>query len=45
MIELPFDPLERAEKVESLVMDDLSRRCYRFRPAKYYSGIATHTLI
>jgi uncharacterized Fe-S cluster-containing radical SAM superfamily protein len=45
VIELPFDPLERAEKVESLVMEDLSRRYYRFRPARYYGGIATADLV
>jgi uncharacterized Fe-S cluster-containing radical SAM superfamily protein len=41
MLKLPFDPLKRAEKVERIVMKGLSRRYYRFRPARYYGGIAT----
>lgn len=41
MFSLPFDPLRRAEEVEGLVMKGLSRRYYRFRPARYYGGIAT----
>ena len=38
---LPFDPLTRADEVERLVMKGLSRKYYRFRPARYYGGIAT----
>ncbi len=39
---IPFDPVERARKVESIVMDERGRRkYYRFRFAPYYGGIAT----
>jgi uncharacterized Fe-S cluster-containing radical SAM superfamily protein len=41
MLDLPFDPLQRAKEVEELVMEGLARKYYRFRPAKYYGGIAT----
>jgi len=41
MLDLPFDPLIGAKEVEDLVMAGLSRRYYRFRPARYYGGIAT----
>jgi len=40
-LNFPFDPLERAEKVERLVMKDGKRLYYRFRAAPYYGGIAT----
>ncbi len=36
-----FDPAERAEKVERLVLKDGKRLYYRFRAAPYYGGIAT----
>jgi len=45
MLSLPFDPLERAKAVEELVMDGLARKYYRFRPARYYGGIATADLV
>ncbi len=38
---IPFDPVERARKVEKIVMKDGKRKYYRFRFAKYYGGIAT----
>jgi uncharacterized Fe-S cluster-containing radical SAM superfamily protein len=38
---LPFNPVERAEKVENFVMKDLERKYYRFRYARYYGGIVT----
>jgi len=38
---LPFNPVERAEESEHLVMRDGERLYYRFRPAPYYGGIAT----
>ncbi len=41
MIEIPFNPLKRAEEVEKLVVSDLKRKYYRFRYARYYGGIAT----
>jgi len=41
MLELPFDPLKRAEEVERLVTKGSSRKYYRFRSAYYYGGIAT----
>jgi uncharacterized Fe-S cluster-containing radical SAM superfamily protein len=37
----PFDPIQRAEESESLVMKDNKRLYSRFRPAPYYGGIAT----
>jgi uncharacterized Fe-S cluster-containing radical SAM superfamily protein len=40
-LSFPFDPVERAEKVERLVMRDGKRLYYRFRAAPYYGGIAT----
>ena len=45
MLELPFDSLKRAKEVEELVMKGLARKYYRFRPAKYYGGIATADLV
>ena len=41
MLNLPFNPLKRAKEVEGLVMEDLARKYYRFRPSRYYGGIAT----
>jgi len=41
MINFPFDPIERAREVESIVMKNLERKYYRFRYARYYGGIAT----
>jgi len=40
-LNFPFDPVERAAEVESLVMKDGKRLYYRFRAAPYYGGIAT----
>ncbi len=40
-LNFPFSPVERAEKVERLVMKDGKRLYYRFRAAPYYGGIAT----
>jgi len=45
MLDLPFDPIRRAKEVEELVMQGLSRKYYRFRPAKYYGGIATADIV
>ena len=45
MLSLPFDPLIRAREVEELVMEGLARKYYRFRPARYYGGIATADLV
>jgi uncharacterized Fe-S cluster-containing radical SAM superfamily protein len=45
MLDLPFDPLKRAKEVEELVMKGLARKYYRFRPARYYGGIATADLV
>lgn len=44
-LDLPFNPLKRAEQVEDLVMQRLKRRYYRFRPARYYGGIATADMV
>jgi len=40
-LRFPFDPAERAEEVERLVMKEEKRLYYRFRAAPYYGGIAT----
>ncbi len=45
MPDLPFDPIKRAREVEQLVMQGLARKYYRFRPAKYYGGIATADIV
>jgi len=45
MVELPFDPLRRAEEIETRVMDGSGRKYYRVRPARYYGGIATADLV
>lgn len=36
-----FDPLELAEEVERIVVRNDQKKYYRFRPAKFYGGIAT----
>lgn len=41
MLGQSFDPLKRAKEVEEMVMEGLARKYYRFRPARYYGGIAT----
>ena len=41
MEELPFNPIQRSDKVEQLVMQGDKRRYYRFRYAKFYGGIVT----
>lgn len=41
IVNLPFNPLQRAEDTERIVMRGLSRKYHRFRPAPYYGGIAT----
>lgn len=40
-LNFPFNAVERAEKVERLVMKDGKRLYYRFRAAPYYGGIST----
>ncbi len=40
-LNFPFDPLERAQQVEDLVMHDGTRLYYRFRASQFYGGIAT----
>jgi len=45
MLDLPFDPIKRAREVEEAVMQGLARKYYRFRPARYYGGIATADLV
>lgn len=40
-LDFPFDPLQRSEEVERLVLKNGKRLYYRFRPAPYYGGIAT----
>ena len=40
-LSFPFDPVERVEESERLVVRDGKRMYYRFRPAPYYGGIAT----
>ena len=41
MLNFPFDPVKRAQEVESIVTEGLDRKYHRFRPAPYYGGIAT----
>jgi len=40
-MELPFNPIEKAEAVEKIVMKNNKRKYYRFRFAPYYGGIVT----
>jgi uncharacterized Fe-S cluster-containing radical SAM superfamily protein len=40
-MELPFNPIERAEAIEKIVMKNNKRKYYRFRFAPYYGGIVT----
>jgi len=37
----PFDPFERASKIEKIVMDGRRRKYYRFRYSRHYGGIVT----
>lgn len=41
MIDLPFDPINRARETEMAVIRGNRRKYYRFRAAPYYGGIAT----
>jgi uncharacterized Fe-S cluster-containing radical SAM superfamily protein len=41
MITFPFDPIQRSNEVEQIVMQGDKRRYYRFRYAKFYNGIIT----
>lgn len=41
MIDLPFNPIKRAQEIEDIVTQGLNRKYHRFRPAPYYGGIAT----
>jgi len=36
-----YDPVKRASETASIVCDDDRRKYYRFRPARFYGGIAT----
>ena len=36
-----YDPVKRAEEVAKIVFRDNQRKYYRFRPARFYGGIAT----
>lgn len=36
-----YDPVERAASIEATVCKDELRKYYRFRPARFYGGIAT----
>jgi len=40
-MEFPFNPIERAEAIEKIVMKNNKRKYYRFRFAPYYGGIVT----
>lgn len=40
-LNLPFDPVQRSEETEKLVMKGERRLYYKFRAAPYYGGIAT----
>ena len=37
----PFNPIERSQKIEKIVMEDDKRKYYRFRYSRYYGGIVT----
>jgi uncharacterized Fe-S cluster-containing radical SAM superfamily protein len=41
MVEFGFDPIQRAEYVERIIIKDNKRKYYRFRAAPYYGGIST----
>jgi len=36
-----FDPLELSKKTEQIVVKETAKKYYRFRPTKFYGGIAT----
>jgi uncharacterized Fe-S cluster-containing radical SAM superfamily protein len=36
-----YDPIELSKKTERLIIDGAKRKYYRFRPTKFYGGIAT----
>lgn len=38
---MPFDPVVRGVEMEGIVFQALKRLYYRFRPARFYGGIAT----
>ena len=39
---IPFDPIERAKQIESIVAEDSKRKYYRVsRPGRWYGGIAS----
>jgi uncharacterized Fe-S cluster-containing radical SAM superfamily protein len=40
-VKTPYDPVVRAEETEAIVCRGDMRRYYRFRPARFYGGIAT----
>ncbi|HPJ84251.1 MAG TPA: hypothetical protein PLM24_04455 [Methanothrix sp.] len=37
----PFDPFEGASEIETIVMDGIRRKYYRFRYSRHYGGILT----
>jgi uncharacterized Fe-S cluster-containing radical SAM superfamily protein len=39
--EVMFDPVRRAEQISKVICRDDSRKYSRFRPARFYGGIAT----
>ena len=41
MKESSYDPVERAARIEATVCREERRKYYRFRPARFYGGIAT----
>ncbi len=36
-----YDPLKRTEKLKKFITSDLSKKYFRFRPSRFYGGIAT----
>ena len=36
-----FNPIERSQEIEKIVMEDSKRKYYRFRFSRYYGGIVT----
>ena len=41
IIKIPYDPVVRAEEIAAVVCRGDMRRYHRFRPARFYGGIAT----
>jgi len=40
-----YNPIDLSKKIEDLVLKDKKRKYYRFRPARFYGGIATADIV